>query len=108
MTMFDGRVDNPKHIPSFVGESFIFAVTGLVLGGIVDTQFKNLKERFPTFEVLIAAVQILFLVWVIAVFHTYAKHEFSLHFQATLPGMAFPAMYFGVQSNIFNTAQKLL
>ena len=104
MTLFKG---DTKHIPSFVGESFVFASTGLLLGVLVDKQFKRLKAKFPQFTVLIATIQILFLVSVIAFFYKYAKHEFALHFQRTLPGMAFPAMYFGVQSNLFETAQNL-
>jgi hypothetical protein len=107
MTLFDGIVDDPTHLPTFVGESFIFAATGLILGVLVDKQFKKLKERFPKYKLLIAAIQIIFLVSVIAVFYKFAKHEFALHFQQTLPGMAFPAMYFGVQSNLFDTAQNM-
>lgn len=108
MTIFDGVVDDPKHIPTFVTESFVFAASGLLLGVLVDKQFKKFKERFPKFRAVIAALQILFLVTVIAVFYKYAKHEFAIHFQKTLPGMAFPAMYFGVQSNLFETAQSLV
>lgn len=107
MTVFDGVVDDPKHIPTFVTESFIFAVSGLLLGVFVDKQFKKLKEKFPKYRVIIAVLQILLLVTIIAAFYKYAKHEFALHFQQTLPGMAFPAMYFGVQSNLFETAQTL-
>lgn len=107
MTVFDGVVDDPKHIPTFVTESFIFAVSGLLLGVLVDKQFKRLKEKFPKYRVIIAAIQILLLVTIIAIFYKFAKHEFALHFQQTLPGMAFPAMYFGVQSNLFETAQTL-
>lgn len=105
--IFDGIVDDPKHLPTFVAESFIFAVSGLLLGVIVDKQFKKIKERFPKYKVIIAIIQILLLVSIIAAFYKFAKHEFALHFQQTLPGMAFPAMYFGVQSNLFETAQGL-
>jgi hypothetical protein len=105
--MFDGKVDDPEHIPTFVAESFIFATSGLLLGVVVDKQFKKLKEKFPKYSLFIAIVQILLLVTIIATFFKYARQDFALHFQQTLPGMAFPAMYFGVQSNLFETAQSL-
>lgn len=105
--IFDGIVDDPKHIPTFVAESFIFASSGLLLGVVVDKQFKRIKDKFPKYKLLVALVQIIVLVSIIALFFKYAKHEFALHFQQTLPGMAFPAMYFGVQSNLFETAQSL-
>ncbi len=107
MTIFDGKIDDTRHIFSFITESVIFSVSGLLLGAFIDKNFRKLGEKYPKYKTLIASVQLLLLIVLIAIMYIFVRHEFVLHFQRTLPGMAFPAMYFGVQSNIFETALKL-
>lgn len=107
LRVFDGRVDDSRHIPTFVFESIIFGVSGLLLGVVVDSQFKKITKKFPHLKLLIALVQFFVLALLIGLMYVYARHEFASHFQRTLAGMTFPAMYFGVQSNLFETAQSL-
>ena len=105
--MFDGKVQDPKTIPMFLGESMVFGISGIVLGAFVDTKFKQLSDKYPKQRNIIALIQIFVLVLIVALMYTFFKNDFVLHFQQTMPGMAFPAMYFGVQNNIFETAHAL-
>lgn len=107
MTIFDKVVDDSKNIPVFITESVIFGASGLLLGVIVDKQFKALSKKYPQLKVMIALAQFLVLAIFIALMFMFLRNEFALHFQQTLAGMTFPAMYFGVQSNLFDTAQSL-
>jgi hypothetical protein len=107
MTIFDKVVDDSKNLPVFITESVIFGVSGLLLGVLVDKQFKALSKKYPHLKLVIALAQFLVLAVFIAIMYIFLKHEFALHFQQTLAGMTFPAMYFGVQSNLFDTAQSL-
>jgi uncharacterized BrkB/YihY/UPF0761 family membrane protein len=107
MTLFDKIVDDSKNVPVFLTESVIFGVSGLLLGVLVDKQFKKLTKRYPHLKLLIALVQFIVLAVFIAIMYRFIRNEFALHFQQTLAGMTFPAMYFGVQSNLFDTAQSL-
>ena len=107
MTIFDGKIDDTRDVPAFLIESVIFAVSGLMLGAFIDKNFRKLGDKYPKYKTLIASVQLLLLIVLVAVMYMFLKHEFALHFQRTLPGMAFPAMYFGVQSNIFESAENL-
>lgn len=107
MTIFDKVVDDSKNIPVFLTESMIFGISGLLLGVLVDKQFKKLSKKYPSLKLVIALVQFLVLAVFIALMYMFVRNEFALHFQQTLAGMTFPAMYFGVQSNLFDTAQSL-
>lgn len=107
MTIFDGKIDDTRHIPSFLTESFIFAMSGLMLGAFIDKNFKRLSEKYPKHKNIIALIQLSLLIVIVAAMYMFLRSEFALHFQRTLPGMAFPAMYFGVQANIFETAENL-
>lgn len=107
MTIFDKVVDDSKNIPIFLTESVIFGVSGLLLGVLVDKQFKALSKKYPHLKLIIALAQFLVLATFIAIMFVFLRNEFALHFQQTLAGMTFPAMYFGVQSNLFDTAQSL-
>jgi uncharacterized BrkB/YihY/UPF0761 family membrane protein len=107
MTLFDKIVDDSKNVPVFLTESVIFGVSGLLLGVLVDKQFKKLTKKYPHLKLLIALSQFIVLALFIAIMYRFLRKEFALHFQQTLAGMTFPAMYFGVQSNLFDTAQSL-
>jgi hypothetical protein len=106
-SLFDRKIDDPENISVFMIESTIFGISGLLLGAYIDVQFKKLTQKYPEKRNLIAFAQLLLLVVIIATMFKLARDVFALHFQKTLPGMAFPAMYFGVQSNLFETSEKL-
>lgn len=105
--IFDRKIDDPENLSVFMIESTIFGVSGLLLGAYIDVQFKKLAQKYPEKRNIIALVQLLLLIVIVAVMFKFVRDVFALHFQRTLPGMAFPAMYFGVQSNLFETSSKL-
>ncbi len=105
--VFDRKIDDPESIGVFLTESLLFGISGLLLGAFIDVQFKKLAQKYPEKRNVIALSQLVLLVVIIAIMYKVAANQFALHFQQTLPGMAFPAMYFGVQSNLFETSSKL-
>ena len=105
--VFDRKIDDPENLSVFMIESTVFGISGLLLGAYIDVQFKKLTQKYPEKRNFIALAQFLLLVVIVAIMFKLAKDVFALHFQRTLPGMAFPAMYFGVQSNLFETSEKL-
>lgn len=104
---FDGIIDDPKSITTLTFETLVLGSMGIILGTIVDKQFAALSKKHAKYATLITFLQFLFLGFLIAVLYIYLPSEFTAHFQRTLPGMAFPAMFYGVQSNIFNSWQAL-
>lgn len=106
-SVFDRKINDPENLAVFMIESTVFGVSGLLLGAYIDVQFKKLAQKYPEKRNLIAFVQLLLLVIIVAIMFKVSRDVFALHFQRTLPGMAFPAMYFGVQSNLFETSEKL-
>lgn len=105
--VFDRKIDEPKDMTVFMIESLVFGISGLILGAYIDVQFKKLTQKYPNKRNVIALAQLVLLVVLVAGMYKVAANQFALHFQQTLPGMAFPAMYFGVQSNLFETSEKL-
>ena len=105
--LFDRKIDEPKNMSVFMIESLVFGISGLLLGAFIDVQFKKLAQKYPNKRNVIALCQLVLLVVIVAIMYKVAANQFALHFQQTLPGMAFPAMYFGVQSNLFETSSKL-
>lgn len=108
MEIFDRKIDDPENITVFMIESIVFGLSGLLVGAYIDVKFKKLAQKYPEKRNMIAFVQFLLLVAIIAVMFKFARNVFALHFQRTLPGMAFPAMYFGSQSNLFEVSQKIM
>jgi len=105
---FDGIVDDPRSIMTLTTETLVIGSIGIILGTIVDKQFTALSKKHTRYATLITFLQILFSGFLVAVLYMYSPTaEFIAHFQRTLPGMAFPAMFYGVQSNIFNSWQAL-
>lgn len=104
---FDGIVDDPKSVPTLAFETLVMGSMGIILGTIIDKQFTALSKKNSKYATLITFLQILFSGFLLAVIYIYFPSEITAHFQTTLPGMAFPAMFYGVQSNIFNTWQAL-
>lgn len=106
MQLFKSTIDSRKDTATFITESILFASAGLMLGVLVDKQFDKLRQKFPKQKLLTILAQILFLVSFIALLYRVTPGGTS-HFQITLPGMAFPAMFFGVQSSLFTAAQSV-
>lgn len=94
-------------MPQYLIESTAYGITGLLVGAFVDSSFKKLSAKYPKYKYLFAVVQLITLIILIALFYMYASKRIALDFQKTLSGMTFPAMYFGVQSNIFEIGQSL-
>jgi uncharacterized BrkB/YihY/UPF0761 family membrane protein len=88
-------------------ESIVFATSGLALGVVIDKQFDKLRKRFPKSRIPLILAQLFTLATIIAVLYRVIPGDVVRHFQATLPGMAFPAMFFGVQSSLFTAAQSV-
>lgn len=105
-TPFSGTIDERKSIPVIAFETLVFGIIGLLLGTLIDKQFAKLRKRLPSFKISLIVAHILTLGIVVWGLYKAIPGEFVEHFQITLPGMAFPAMYFGVQSSLFEAAQK--
>jgi len=79
----------------------IIALVAIILGTVIDSFFKKLSKRAN--KTLVALVQIVFLAFVTTMMYLYVPKWFTVHCCSTFSGMLGPAMFFGVQSNIFNT-----
>jgi len=106
-TPFVTKVHDTRSIPTFVVESVVFAVAGLVLGVAIDRMCIDLNTKYPNYKLSISIFQIVISAIVIAFGYLYLPKQYTSHFQRTLPGLAFPALFYGVQSNIYSTWQGL-
>jgi ABC-type Fe3+ transport system permease subunit len=106
-TPFVTKVHDTRSIPTFVVESVVFAVAGLVLGVAIDRMCIYLNTKYPNYKLSISIFQIVISAIVIAFGYLYLPKQYTSHFQRTLPGLAFPALFYGVQSNIYSTWQGL-
>jgi hypothetical protein len=68
----------------------------------------RLAKKYKKHKVLLSIIQVAVVGLVIAFLYMYISSFFANHFQRTLSGMAFPAFYFGTQTNIFNTWNQIL
>ena len=100
-------VSDPKNFLPFVANSVGFGISGLALGVLIDSQFIKLSKKYPKNKLLFALLQFIVISIVVAITYMYLHKEFATHFQATLTGMAFPAMFFGVQSNLFEVSHSI-
>ena len=121
--VFDPIINTPLSFPLFTSEFFAFASVGIVLGGGIDALFIRFRKYWerknqekgnvvrihPT--VLLISISLLQLLVSSAIlyiiFRTTSRTRFSLHWQKTVQGMAFPSFFFGIQSNLFTTFQGL-
>jgi hypothetical protein len=106
-TPFVTKVHDTKSVPTFVVESLVFGVAGLVLGSAVDRMCISLNDKYPNHKIPISIFQIIISAVIISVGYLYLPKQYTSHFQRTLPGLAFPAFYYGVQSNIYSTWQGI-
>lgn len=101
---FNGIVNNPKNVPTFTFESLVIGGVAIVLGAAINAIFNKIRgDRKPSKT--LAMLQFLIATLVVAISYVYSPFEFSEHFQTSLPGMAFPALYYGVQSNLYTAWQ---
>jgi len=104
---FDGIVDNPKSISILVFESLVIGIIAISLGTIIDKVFKKISEKTKRFKLLVSIFQVIISAFITALIYIYGPTEFAMHFQTSLPGMLFPALFYGVQSNIYASWQQL-
>ena len=103
---FNGLVNDPKSMSTLVFESMVIALVAISLGALIDKLFKTVNEKLKRFKILMSILQILVSTALTAVIYLYGPTEFALHFQTSLPGMLFPALFYGVQSNIYMAWQQ--
>jgi hypothetical protein len=92
---------DPKNVFIITIETIIFGVSGLILGKIVDKLFNILSKKYKNYVILISILQIAFSGALLGIIYVYVSSYFTNHFQRTLSGIAFPALFYGVQNNIF-------
>ncbi len=102
---FNGVVNDPKSMSTLVFESTSIALVAIFLGSLIDKLFKTINEKVKKFKILFSILQILLSTAITAIIFLYGPSEFFMHFQTTLPGMLFPALFYGVQSNIYGAWQ---
>lgn len=99
-------VNNPKSMSTLVFESMTIALLAIFLGALIDKLFKVINDKVKKYKLLFSILQILFSTVLTAMMYLYGPGELALHFQQTLPGMLFPALFYGVQSNIYTPWQQ--
>jgi len=93
---------DPKSIWAISIESLVFGVIGIIMGTIINNEFIKLsKEQTKAVRYLLSILQILFSGFIIAVMYMYMSSYFTDHFQRTLSGLAFPTLFYSVQTNIY-------
>ena len=102
-------VSNSPTSTGMITQSAAFGFAGLFLGVIVDKIFAKARAKFPDqkMKILLTVLQMIVLVLTIVSIYVASK-DTAMHFQSTIAGMPFPAMFFGVQSDLFTTVQSLL
>ena len=107
---FDDTVDNPNNIVTFIVESLTFSVIGIIGGSLIDALFVKLSKKYRTksYKLLLVLGQIFLSIIMMYILWKITKNtKFAEYWQNTIPGLAFPAFYFGIQSNIYSTIQSL-
>jgi hypothetical protein len=100
---------DPTSISLGIYESTIIALFAIVLGTLIDVIFKKINKKVDSkaLKVVVAMAQIVFLGLVTTLIYLYLPRWFTDHFQTTFPGLLFPAMFYGVQSNIFDSMEQV-
>ena len=97
---FNGSVNDPKSMATLTFETMVFGTVAIILGSLINKAFDRIRGTRKHSKILSMA-QILVSAIMIAVMYVYLPFEFVGHFQKTLPGMVFPGLFYGVQSNIY-------
>jgi len=98
---------DPQSIFVITIETIIFGVSGIILGIIVDKLFIMLSKKYKNYKIPISILQIVVSGLVLGIMYIYVFSYFTNHFQRTLSEIVFPALFYGVQSNIFSTWREL-
>jgi hypothetical protein len=103
-------VQTPVDFGTFASEGMVLALSGLLAGCIIDAFFVRLVagvgddalvfKLVALFAQLLVGLVVMYVVW-------RQQPSFATRWYRTIPGLAFPAMYFGVQSNVYAIAQAL-
>lgn len=104
---FDGKIDDPKSISTLTFESLVIGLLAIGLGTLIDKGFKKLQDKTKIPKILLSIIQIIFGAIITAIIYLYGPSELAQHFQRTLPGMLFPALFYGVQSAIYAPWQAI-
>lgn len=84
-------------------ESIGFGLAGVSTGTLIDTQFAKLSKKYENHKLWISILQIAVSGLFLAMLYFFLSPFFVKHFQITISGMAFPALFYGVQDNVFST-----
>jgi hypothetical protein len=99
--------EDPKSLWAITIESLVFGLVGIIMGTIINNEFIKLSnDQSKGVRYLLCILQILFSGFIIAVMYMYVSSYFTDHFQRTLSGLAFPSLFYGVQSNIYTVWQE--
>lgn len=107
--VFDDIVNNPTIVKTFIIEGLVFSFTGIITGSILDGLFTRLskKQTKKHYKLAIAVAQIIAsILLMFAMWKMTNNTKFAEHWQSTIPGLTFPAFYFGIQTNIYGTIQS--
>ena len=83
-------------------QTVAFGICGLILGKIVNKFCTNLYKQHLKYKFEISLLQIAILGLIMSLVYVFLSQTIAKDFQLTLPGLAFPAFYFGTQQNIFD------
>lgn len=93
---------DPKSIFTISTETVIFGIVGIALGSVIDEFFgRYTKDQTVNIKILLAILQLLVSGVILAAMYIYVSEYFVEHFQKTLSGAVFPALFYGVQSNFY-------
>jgi len=92
---------DPKSIFVITIETIVFGISGITLGTIVNNLFAILSKKYKNYTILISILQIAFSGALLGILYVHISSYFTNHFQRTLSGVAFPALFYSVQTNIF-------
>jgi ABC-type Fe3+ transport system permease subunit len=98
---------DPPSVFIITLESIIFGIAGVFIGMVIDKLFIRLSKKHKDHRLLLSVLQIALSGLVLGIMYVYASPFFTDHFQRTLSGLAFPALFYGVQSNIYSTWQDI-
>jgi uncharacterized protein YacL len=102
-------VQNYSQPQNMVAQSVVFALSGLFIGVVIDKLFAKTRAKYNTqnMKVFLVLLQVVVLALTITSIYIVSANT-ALHFQETIAGLGFPAMFFGVQSDLFTTVQSLV
>lgn len=99
--------EDPKSMWAITIESLVFGLVGIIIGTIINNEFIKLsKDQSKAIRYVLCILQILLSGFIIAFMYIHVSSYFTDHFQRTLSGLAFPALFYSVQSNIYAVWQE--